>query len=104
METAQQVASTPVATTPVPYDQMKSQCEALIMGKQQKMSALLSFKHQEECGEVAIREDNDNNSSAQMKASVSNNFHILFLFMFFLLPFFCVTICNICRLLLIKKN
>ncbi|KAB1213316.1 hypothetical protein CJ030_MR5G003614 [Morella rubra] len=46
LETAQQVASVPVSTTPIPYDQMKSQCEALVTGKQQKMSVLHSFKHQ----------------------------------------------------------
>jgi hypothetical protein len=44
-ETARQVASVPVSANPVPYDQMKSQCEALVMEKQQKMSVLLSFKH-----------------------------------------------------------
>ncbi|KAG2593567.1 hypothetical protein PVAP13_5NG012501 [Panicum virgatum] len=44
-ETARQVASAPVSANPVPYDQMKSQCEALVMEKQQKMSVLLSFKH-----------------------------------------------------------
>ncbi|XP_068646363.1 protein SEMI-ROLLED LEAF 2-like isoform X2 [Aristolochia californica] len=48
LETARQVASFPVSSTPVPYDQMKSQCEALVIGKQQKMSALLSLKHQSE--------------------------------------------------------
>lgn len=68
METAQQVATTPVSTNPVPYDQMKSQCEALVMGKQQKMSVLLSFKNQEEGAEVAILEDSENNSSALQKA------------------------------------
>ncbi|OEL23424.1 hypothetical protein BAE44_0015556 [Dichanthelium oligosanthes] len=44
-ETARQVANIPVSVNPVPYDQMKSQCEALVMEKQQKMSVLLSFKH-----------------------------------------------------------
>ncbi|OMP07062.1 Armadillo-type [Corchorus olitorius] len=48
LETARQVASFSVSPTPIPYDQMKSQCEALIMGKQQKMSVLHSFKHQQE--------------------------------------------------------
>ncbi|XWS35272.1 hypothetical protein CRYUN_Cryun21dG0111900 [Craigia yunnanensis] len=48
LETARQVASFSVSHTPVPYDQMKSQCEALVMGKQQKMSVLHSFKHQQE--------------------------------------------------------
>ncbi|XP_062207771.1 protein SEMI-ROLLED LEAF 2-like isoform X2 [Phragmites australis] len=44
-DTARQVANVPVSANPVPYDQMKSQCEALVMEKQQKMSVLLSFKH-----------------------------------------------------------
>ncbi|KAL5221144.1 hypothetical protein ABZP36_025857 [Zizania latifolia] len=44
-ETARQVANVPVSASHVPYDQMKSQCEALVMEKQQKMSVLLSFKH-----------------------------------------------------------
>ncbi|KAL6647892.1 hypothetical protein ACP70R_015329 [Stipagrostis hirtigluma subsp. patula] len=44
-ETARQIANVPVSANPVPYDQVKSQCEALVMEKQQKMSVLLSFKH-----------------------------------------------------------
>ncbi|RXI00783.1 hypothetical protein DVH24_001017 [Malus domestica] len=44
LETAREVASNPVSTTPIPYDQMKSQCEALVTGKQQKMAVLHSFK------------------------------------------------------------
>ncbi|KAK8663433.1 hypothetical protein V6N13_083253 [Hibiscus sabdariffa] len=46
LETARQVASFSVSPTPIPYDQMRSQCEALVMGKQQKMSVLHSFKQQ----------------------------------------------------------
>uniref|UniRef100_A0A0E0JS79 Uncharacterized protein n=1 Tax=Oryza punctata TaxID=4537 RepID=A0A0E0JS79_ORYPU len=38
-ETARQVANVPVSANLVPYDQMKSQCEALVMEKQQKMSS-----------------------------------------------------------------
>lgn len=48
LETARQVASLPVSTTPVPYDEMKSQCEALVVGKQEKMSALLSLRQKPE--------------------------------------------------------
>lgn len=48
IETARQVASLPTSTIPVPYDQMKSQCEALVIGKQQKMSVLQNLKHQQE--------------------------------------------------------
>ncbi|CAN7039264.1 unnamed protein product [Brassica oleracea var. botrytis] len=43
-ETARQVASLPVSSIPVPYDQMMNQCEALVTGKHQKMSVLRSFK------------------------------------------------------------
>ncbi|KAJ4867387.1 ARM repeat superfamily protein [Raphanus sativus] len=43
-ETAREVASLPVSSIPVPYDQMMNQCEALVTGKQQKMSVLQSFK------------------------------------------------------------
>ncbi|XP_045824109.1 protein SEMI-ROLLED LEAF 2-like [Trifolium pratense] len=48
LETAWQVASFPTSETHVPYDQMKNQCEALVSGKQQKMSVLHSFKHQQD--------------------------------------------------------
>lgn len=46
-ETARQVASSPTSIIPVPYDQMKSQCEALMNGKQEKLSVLRSFKQQQ---------------------------------------------------------
>lgn len=48
LETARQVASIPVSATPTSYDHVKSQCEALVTGKQQKMLALQSFKVQQE--------------------------------------------------------
>ncbi|TYH49692.1 hypothetical protein ES332_D10G153800v1 [Gossypium tomentosum] len=48
LETARQVASFSVSPTPIPYEQMRSQCEALIIGKQQKMSVIHRFKHQHE--------------------------------------------------------
>ncbi|URE22565.1 hypothetical protein MUK42_17745 [Musa troglodytarum] len=57
IETAQQVASLPTSTIPVPYDQMKSQCEALVIGKQQKMSVLQSLKHQQEDQRVMPEEN-----------------------------------------------
>ncbi|KAL5998090.1 hypothetical protein ACLOJK_009025 [Asimina triloba] len=46
LEAAKQIISIEVSTTPLPYDQVKNQCEALVVGKQQKMSVLLSFKQQ----------------------------------------------------------
>lgn len=44
METAQEVANAPLLMNPLSFDQMKDQCEALILDKQQKLAALLSFK------------------------------------------------------------
>ena len=58
LETARQVASFPVSTTPIPYDQMKNQCEALVTGKQQKMSVLHSFKHQEDAKAIVLSSEN----------------------------------------------
>ncbi|XP_061990163.1 protein SEMI-ROLLED LEAF 2 isoform X2 [Rosa rugosa] len=60
LETAQQVASFPVSTMPVPYDQMKSQCEALVTGKQQKMAVLHSFKHQLETKALVLSNVHEN--------------------------------------------
>ncbi|KAJ6834357.1 uncharacterized protein M6B38_335440 [Iris pallida] len=65
LETSRQVATIPVSTTPVPYDQMKSQCEALVIGKQQKMSVLLSIKHQQEGSGIAAPLEDESDSSAQ---------------------------------------
>ncbi|KAJ0972332.1 hypothetical protein J5N97_020291 [Dioscorea zingiberensis] len=63
LETAREVANLPVSTIAVPYDQMKNQCEALVMGKQQKMSVLLSFKQQQQDGSP-LRLPPGNNSEA----------------------------------------
>lgn len=54
LETAQQVASLPASTTLISYDQVKSQCEALVTGKQQKMSVLQSFKQQQEAKAIVL--------------------------------------------------
>ncbi|XP_059446358.1 protein SEMI-ROLLED LEAF 2 isoform X1 [Corylus avellana] len=59
LETARQVASVPVSSTPIPYDQMKSQCEALVTGKQRKMSVLHSFKNQNESKAIVICDENE---------------------------------------------
>ncbi|KAM6566790.1 hypothetical protein CsatA_025918 [Cannabis sativa] len=61
LETARQVASFPVSSTPIPYDQMKDQCEALVSGKQQKMSVLHSFKQQQEANALALSSVNEIN-------------------------------------------
>lgn len=59
LETARQVASFPISATAVPYDQMKNQCEALVSGKQQKMSVLHSFKHQQETRALVLFSANE---------------------------------------------
>ncbi|KAA8531396.1 hypothetical protein F0562_006108 [Nyssa sinensis] len=61
LETARQVASFPVSSTPIPYDQVKNQCEALVTGKQQKMSVLQSLKLQQEAKEIVCSSDNEKN-------------------------------------------
>ncbi|MFS7924529.1 hypothetical protein Hanom_Chr03g00273661 [Helianthus anomalus] len=62
LETARQVASLPVSSTPVTYNQVKDQCEALVTGKQQKMSVLQSFKKQQECMAIIISGEQENKS------------------------------------------
>lgn len=60
LETARQVASLPVSSAPIPYDQMKNQCEALVTGKQQKMSVLHSFKNQQEAKAIVLLGETEN--------------------------------------------
>lgn len=62
LETARQVASLPVSSTPVSYDQVKDQCEALVTGKQQKMSVLQSFKKQQDCMTIIISGEQETKS------------------------------------------
>ncbi|CAI8592213.1 unnamed protein product [Vicia faba] len=59
LETARQVASVSTSSTPLPYDQMKDQCEALVTGKKQKMSAIQSFKHQQETKAIVLSSENE---------------------------------------------
>lgn len=59
LETARQVASYPASSTPMPYDQVKNQCEALVTGKQHKMSALQSCKIQQETKALLSYKEND---------------------------------------------
>ena len=65
LETAQQVASLP-ASTLITYDQVKDQCEALVSGKQQKMSVLQSFKQQLEAKAIVLANDTDKKKPAIM--------------------------------------
>ncbi|PSS35864.1 hypothetical protein CEY00_Acc00282 [Actinidia chinensis var. chinensis] len=62
LETARQVASLPVSSAPVPYDQVKNQCEALVTGKQEKMSVLHSFKLQRDTEAIVFPNDNEKKS------------------------------------------
>lgn len=49
LETANQVGSISISTTDyVPYKEMAQHCELLLMGKQQKMSALTAFHLKQE--------------------------------------------------------
>ncbi|KAI4310765.1 hypothetical protein MLD38_035716 [Melastoma candidum] len=53
VETSRQVAKMPVSSTPIPYDQMTSQCEELITGRRLKMSVLHSL-NMEETGALVL--------------------------------------------------
>ncbi|XP_071739932.1 protein SEMI-ROLLED LEAF 2-like [Rutidosis leptorrhynchoides] len=48
VETARQAENMQDSSDPLTYDQMKSQCEALLMGKRQKLCVLQSFKEQQQ--------------------------------------------------------
>jgi hypothetical protein len=71
LETARQVASVSTSSTPLPYDQMKNQCEALVTGKQQKMSSIYSFRHQQETKAIVLSSENEVEVSRQpVKVSI----------------------------------
>ncbi|XP_074291923.1 protein SEMI-ROLLED LEAF 2-like isoform X2 [Silene latifolia] len=57
LETAQQVANLPMYTAPVSYDQVKDQCEALLLGKQQKMLVLHSIKRPDNSKAIVLSND-----------------------------------------------
>ncbi|GAB2217925.1 hypothetical protein Droror1_Dr00001139 [Drosera rotundifolia] len=57
LETARQVASLPVSTTPLPYDQVRNQCEALVTGKQHKMSVIHSVKRRQKTQAIVVVDD-----------------------------------------------
>ncbi|KAL0919140.1 hypothetical protein M5K25_011215 [Dendrobium thyrsiflorum] len=66
LETAQQSTTMPALSSSVPYEEMKSQCEALVIGKQQKMSVLRSFKSQKDDSEIGLSDDNKNHLSTKL--------------------------------------
>nr|XP_043627511.1 protein SEMI-ROLLED LEAF 2 [Erigeron canadensis] len=79
LETARHVASLPVSSTPVSYDQVKDQCEALVTGKQQKMSVLHSFKKQQEGMTIIISGENEKKSpiTSDAKTEITEDVKLL---------------------------
>eukprot|EP01018_Ginkgo_biloba_P032611 Gb_14070 [translate_table: standard] len=61
LDTARHVASISISTTPVPYNQMASQCEALVIGKQKKMSILMNFKTNPDPLQLTLPENHELN-------------------------------------------
>lgn len=56
LDTAHQVGRFSVSTAPdLPYKEMASHCEALMMGKQQKMSHLMTVQRQESVMSFSIQ-------------------------------------------------
>jgi len=70
LETSRQVASFSTSSSPLPYDQMKDQCEALVAGKQQKMSVIQSLKHRQENNAIILSSGNEV-TVAPLQAKVS---------------------------------
>ncbi|KAH9301851.1 hypothetical protein KI387_013434, partial [Taxus chinensis] len=68
LDTARHVASISISTTPVPYNEMANQCEALVMGKQKKMSILMSFKRN--TSPLLALSDNNDASRSTMDESI----------------------------------
>lgn len=70
-ETTHQVGRVSVSTGPdVPYKEMARHCEALLMGKQKKMSGLISGNQRQEClTDYSFRNQND-----ESKAIVSSSY------------------------------
>lgn len=73
LETARHVANLPVSSTPIPYDQIKNECEALVTGKQQKMSVLQSFKIQQDSQAMVLFEEKEkiNSTLSNVKFEIS---------------------------------
>lgn len=67
LETTQKETTLPLLTASVPYEEVKSQCEALVIGKQKKMSVLHSFKSQpQDSPGGSSRVDEDHSSIKHM--------------------------------------
>ncbi|KAM7279907.1 hypothetical protein ACFE04_007041 [Oxalis oulophora] len=72
LETAKQVASFPPTSAPISYDQMKSQCEALMSGKQQKMLALHSFNNHQEAMKIIDESETDDTALSVLKTEFAD--------------------------------
>lgn len=55
METAQHVENMPDSSINLTFDEIKNQCEALVTGKQHRMSVLQSFKEHSPVGSNYVR-------------------------------------------------
>ncbi|KAJ0985865.1 hypothetical protein J5N97_004221 [Dioscorea zingiberensis] len=74
LETAWQPGRFSVSTTPdVPFKEMASHCEALLMGKQQKMSVFMSAQQKQECYMTGLSQDQ--NEVNQPFYSCTDQFH-----------------------------
>ncbi|KAK9078734.1 hypothetical protein SSX86_002791 [Deinandra increscens subsp. villosa] len=87
VETAHDVESMPNnSSLTLSFDEIKNQCEALVMGKQQKMSVLQSFKDHEEamaittCGEYEKHSPSTSNNQWELEKvdSTSDRTHPVF--------------------------
>ncbi|GMI71859.1 EFR3 OF PLANT 3 [Hibiscus trionum] len=66
LETAGQVGSDSVPQAPIPYDQMKSQCEASVMGKQQNEILYLPSEKAEFLEDLKLISNGQGNVSGQL--------------------------------------
>lgn len=80
LESTRQVARLPTSTASVPYDQMKNQCEALVVGKQEKMSVLLSLKQKNDVFRNDLIKDNEDRLTFSERVCVPKNLSVFLLF------------------------
>lgn len=66
------VASFPVSSVPISYDQVKNQCEALVTGKQQKLLALQNIMLQEESKTIVLLEETDTKTVSENDLKLIN--------------------------------
>lgn len=76
-ETANQVGRSSVSTDPdVSYKEMAGHCEALLLGKQQKMSELMSSQKKQEClMNFSLQNNNDEVKETTSDSHIAMGFH-----------------------------